>query len=191
MVRESYEVLASQYDVVILEGAGSPAEINLKQHDIANMRMAAMADARCLLVGDIDRGGVFASLLGTLELLEPEERERVCGFVINKFRGDASLLEPGIRLIEDRVQKRCLGVMPYLRSLMLEEEDSLGLPATTQGQMDGGSALGRITPPQFARGSDRAAIVFKTLLTSIRFVPSRLSLFCSAAQQKRSRKLTS
>jgi adenosylcobyric acid synthase len=134
VVRESYEALASQYDVIILEGAGSPAEINLKRHDIANMRMAEIADARCLLVGDIDRGGVFASLLGTLELLEPEERERIRGFAINKFRGDASLLEPGIRMIEERVKKPCIGVVSYLRSLMLEEEDSLGLPVTTQTQ---------------------------------------------------------
>lgn len=128
VVRESYEVLAAQYDVIILEGAGSPAEINLKQHDIANMRMAEMANAACLLIGDIDRGGVFASLLGTLELLEIDERERVFGFAINKFRGDASLLVPGVRMIEERVQKSCVGVVPYLHSLMIEEEDSLGLP---------------------------------------------------------------
>jgi adenosylcobyric acid synthase len=128
LVRESYEKLAAEYDVIILEGAGSPVEINLKQYDIANLRMAQMADARCLLVGDIDRGGVFASLLGTLELLEPEERERVEGFAINKFRGDVNLLEPGIRMMEQRVEKPCLGVVPYLQSLMLEEEDSLGLP---------------------------------------------------------------
>jgi len=131
IVRESYNALASEYDVIILEGAGSPAEINLKQHDIANMRMAEMADARCILVGDIDRGGVFASLLGTLELLEPNERELIRGFAVNKFRGDVSLLEPGIQMIEDRVHKPCLGVIPYLRSLMLEEEDSLGLPVVT------------------------------------------------------------
>jgi adenosylcobyric acid synthase len=132
VVRESYETLASRYDLVILEGAGSPAEINLKRHDIANMRMAEIADARCLLVGDIDRGGVFASLLGTLELLEAEERKRIQGFAINKFRGDETLLEPGIRMIEERVQKACIGVVPYMPSLMLEEEDSLGLPASTQ-----------------------------------------------------------
>lgn len=134
VVRESYEVLASEYDSVILEGAGSPVEINLKARDIANMRMAEMADAQCLLIGDIDRGGVFASLLGTFELLEPEERRRIRGFAINKFRGDASLLEPGIRMIEERVGKPCIGVVPYLRSLMLEEEDSLGLPATSQSR---------------------------------------------------------
>src|ERR1700684_255633 len=129
LVRESYQTLASQYQVIILEGAGSPAEINLKQHDIANMRMAEMADAACLLVGDIDRGGVFASLLGTLELLEPDERERVRGFAINKFRGDVTLLEPGIRMMEGRVNKPCLGVVPYLPAPGLDEEDSVGLPA--------------------------------------------------------------
>ena len=128
VVRESYEALAAEHEVIVLEGAGSPAEINLKQHDIVNMRMAELADASCLLVGDIDRGGVFASLLGTVELLTAEERARIRGFVINKFRGDVTLLEPGIRMMEDRLQTPCLGVVPYLERLTLEEEDSLGLP---------------------------------------------------------------
>lgn len=128
LVRDSYETLARKYQVMVLEGAGSPVEINLKQHDIVNMRMAEMADAACLLVGDIDRGGVFASLLGTMELLDPEEQKRIGGFVINKFRGDQSLLAPGIRMMEDRMQKPCLGVIPYIEGLALEEEDSLGLP---------------------------------------------------------------
>lgn len=129
LVRESYQKLAAENDVIVLEGAGSPAEINLKQHDIVNMRMAEMANATCLLVGDIDRGGVFASSLGTVELLEPEERARIRGFVINKFRGDVSLLAPGVRTMEDRIQKPCLGVVPYLEHLSIDEEDSLGLPA--------------------------------------------------------------
>jgi adenosylcobyric acid synthase len=128
LVCESYRKLAEENEVIVLEGAGSPAEINLKQHDIVNMRMAEMADASCLLVGDIDRGGVFASLLGTIELLEPHERARIRGFVINKFRGDVSLLTPGIRTMEDRIGKPCLGVVPYLDHLSLDEEDSLGLP---------------------------------------------------------------
>jgi adenosylcobyric acid synthase len=132
LVRESYQKLAAENDVVVLEGAGSPAEINLKQHDIVNMRMAEMADASCLLVGDIDRGGVFASLLGTVELLDPDERARICGFVINKFRGDVSLLTPGVRTMEDRIAKPCVGIVPYLEDLSLDEEDSLGLlPAET------------------------------------------------------------
>ena len=129
IVRESYETLAAQNEVIILEGAGSPAEINLKEHDIVNMRMAELADAACLLVGDIDRGGVFASLLGTVELLEPHEQDRVHGFLINKFRGDIRLLEPGVRLIENRLGKPCLGVVPHLHQLMIDEEDTLGLPS--------------------------------------------------------------
>jgi adenosylcobyric acid synthase len=128
VVCESYAKLASENEVLVLEGAGSPAEINLKQHDIVNMRMAEMADASCLLVGDIDRGGVFASLLGTVELLEAEERERIRGFVINKFRGDTSLLAPGIHTMEDRLKKPCLGVVPFLQDFSIDEEDSLGLP---------------------------------------------------------------
>jgi adenosylcobyric acid synthase len=183
VVRESYEALASQYDVIILEGAGSPAEINLKRHDIANMRMAEMADARCLLVGDIDRGGVFASLLGTLELLDPEERERIRGFAVNKFRGDANLLKPGIRMIEERMGKPCIGVVPYLHSLMLEEEDSLGLPAATQ------TRWGRDTLSD--RASDRplriAVIALPSFsnftdFDSLRAEPSALVLFCRTAE---------
>jgi adenosylcobyric acid synthase len=127
LVRDSYETLAAEHDVIILEGAGSPAEINLKEHDIVNMRMAEIADARCILLGDIDRGGVFASLLGTVALLDAEEQDRIYGFAINKFRGDLKLLEPGIRLMEERLQKPCLGVVPYLQDLVLDQEDSLGL----------------------------------------------------------------
>jgi adenosylcobyric acid synthase len=128
IVRESYETLAAQNDIIILEGAGSPAEINLKQHDIVNMRMAEFAGAACLLVGDIDRGGVFASLLGTVELLDPPEQARIAGFLINKFRGDGRLLEPGVQMIEERLGKSCVGVVPFLPHLSLDEEDSLGLP---------------------------------------------------------------
>jgi len=95
------------------------------------MRMAELADAACILVGDIDRGGVFASLLGTVELLAPHEQARIQGFLINKFRGDIELLKPGIRMIEARLGKPCLGVLPYLPQLMLDEEDSLGLPPLT------------------------------------------------------------
>jgi adenosylcobyric acid synthase len=126
VVEESYRILAAQNDVMVLEGAGSPAEINLKENDIVNMRMAKIADAKCLLVGDIDRGGVFASLLGTCELLDPDERARIAGFIINKFRGDISLLWPGVRMIEQRLGKPCVGVIPYLGNLSLDEEDSVG-----------------------------------------------------------------
>ena len=121
----SYQMLAAQYDVMVIEGAGSPAEINLREHDIVNMRMAKAANAACLLVGDIDRGGVFASLLGTLELLEPDERSLIRGYAINKFRGDVTLLEPGIRMMEPRLGVPCAGVVPYLHDLGLDEEDGV------------------------------------------------------------------
>lgn len=111
IVRESYQKFAASHDLIVLEGAGSPAEINLKARDIVNMRMAREANAACLLVGDIDRGGVFASLLGTLELLDPEERSLIKGFIINKFRGDSELLRPGIAMIEEQIGIPCVGVV--------------------------------------------------------------------------------
>jgi len=126
-VLESYGALAKTHELMVLEGAGSPAEINLREHDIVNMRMAHAADAACLLVGDIDRGGVFASLLGTMELLEPEDRARIRGFIVNKFRGDVSLLTPGIETIERRIGIPCAGVVPFLHDLGLEEEDGVAM----------------------------------------------------------------
>jgi len=126
-VLESYRTLAARHDLMLLEGAGSPAEINLRAHDIVNMRMAHAADAACVLVGDIDRGGVFASLLGTLELLEPADRRRIRGFIINKFRGDQSLLRPGVEMIEKRLGIPCAGVVPVLSHLGLEEEDGVAM----------------------------------------------------------------
>lgn len=134
IVRESLQRLRETYDIIVLEGAGSPAEINLKDRDIVNMRMAAWADAPVILVADIDRGGVFASIVGTLELLEPNERDRVCGFIINKFRGDVTLLQPGLDWLEERTGKPVLGVLPYLLNLELEDEDSLSL--SKQQQVD-------------------------------------------------------
>ena len=139
IVLNAYERLAAEHDVILLEGAGSPAEINLKEHDIVNMRMAHAARAGCLLVGDIDRGGVFASLLGTVELLDPNDRSLLRGFIINKFRGDASLLQPGIETIARRLHLPCAGVIPHLPALGLDEEDSVALAA--------GQAIRPSSPP--------------------------------------------
>ena len=124
-VQQAYDSLSAQHDVMVLEGAGSPAEINLKAHDIVNMQMARYADARVLLVGDIDRGGVFASLVGTMELLDPWERDLVAGFVLNRFRGDASLLDPALEYTTRKTGKPFFGVVPHVTELGLPEEDSV------------------------------------------------------------------
>ena len=123
-VQRAYDSLAAENDIIVIEGAGSPAEINLKQDDLVNMGMAKLAGAPVLLAGDIDRGGVFAALAGTMLLLDDTEKPYVKGTVINKFRGDVSILEPGLRMLEDIIHIPTVGVVPYLR-LDLDDEDSL------------------------------------------------------------------
>ncbi|EHS58158.1 cobyric acid synthase [Paenibacillus sp. Aloe-11] len=126
-VMDALNRLRDTYDIVLMEGAGSPAEINLKDRDIVNMNLAGWADAPVLLISDIDRGGVFASLVGTIELLEPHEVQRIRGFIINKFRGDLSLLQPGLDWLEKRTDIPVLGVLPYLPNIRIEAEDSVVL----------------------------------------------------------------
>ena len=123
-VTAAYESLAAEYDVIVIEGAGSPAEINLKQDDFVNMGLAKLVDAPVLLIGDIDRGGVFAQLYGTIALLEPDERTRVKGTIVNKFRGDRAILEPGLRQLEALCGVPVAGVVPYTRA-DIDDEDSL------------------------------------------------------------------
>jgi adenosylcobyric acid synthase len=124
-VVDCYKSLGSKYDVVIIEGAGSPAEINLREHDIANMGFAEAVDCPVIIIADIDRGGVFAHLYGTYELLSASEQQRVKGFVINRFRGDVSLLTPGLDWLEEKTGIPVLGVIPYLMDLHIEAEDAL------------------------------------------------------------------
>jgi len=171
IVLDSYRKLAGEYDTILVGGAGSPAEINLKAHDIVNMRMAQAANAACLLVGDIDRGGVFASLLGTMELLEPSERALVRGFVVNKFRGDLSLLRPGVAMIEDRISLRCAGIVPFLHDPGLDEEDGVALedrrtvgrawPRLAQDGPDRPLRIGVVAFPHLANFTDFDALALE------------------------------
>ncbi|PMH41396.1 cobyric acid synthase CobQ [Vibrio sp. 10N.286.49.B3] len=133
-VMESFERLQSEYESIIIEGAGSPAEINLRENDIANMGFAEEADVPVIIVADIDRGGVFAHLVGTLALLSPSEQNRVVGFVINRFRGDISLLQSGLDWLEERTQKPVIGVLPFIHGLNLEAEDAIHSSQDSQGE---------------------------------------------------------
>ncbi len=155
-ITASYARLAALHDAIILEGAGSPAEINLKANDLVNMRMAEHADAAVILAADIERGGVFAQLVGTWELLEPAERERVVGFVINKFRGDASLLEPGLKFVRERTGRPVLGVLPFDPAVQLDEEDSLGIERSASGLDEINIAVIRL--PGISNFTDFAAL---------------------------------
>lgn len=148
-VMQSWQRLTSAYECVLVEGAGSPAEINLRDRDIANMGFAEAADVPVILVADIDRGGVFAHLVGTLDLLSPSERERVKGFVINRFRGDIGLLQSGLDWLEERTGKPVLGVLPYLHGLFLDAEDALG-----DARVDKGEARLRVVAPVYPRISN-------------------------------------
>lgn len=155
-VRRAYDELAAAHDIIVVEGAGSPAEINLREGDFVNMGLARMVGAPCLLVGDIDRGGVFASLYGTLALLTGEERPYVKGCVINKFRGDPGILRPGLDMLEDLTGSPVLGVLPYL-CLDLDDEDSLSDRLTRRG---GGSLIDVVVPrlPRLSNFTDFNAL---------------------------------
>ena len=135
LVVDALDDLRARFDVVICEGAGSPAEINLREHDLANLGLARAADLPVVVVGDIDRGGVFASLYGTLALLEPDDQALVSGWLINKFRGDPGLLAPGLEEIEALTGRPSLGVLPWVRGLWLDVEDSLALEGPREGAL--------------------------------------------------------
>lgn len=155
-VRESFERLRQGHDFIVIEGAGSIAEINLKDRDIANLSVARMAgNSPAILVADIDRGGVFAQVIGSIELLEPWERALIKGVVINKFRGDRSILEPGLRIIEQRCGIPVLGVIPWLKDLELPAEDSLALPLRDDGQRPTDKlCIGVVRLPRIANFTD-------------------------------------
>ena len=171
IVADSLHSLRAKHDLIIIEGAGSPAEINLAGQDLVNMHVAAEAEAPVLLVGDIDRGGVFAHLVGTMELLAPADRERVAGFLINKFRGDVALLAPGLEFLRERFRVPVVGVIPYLERLRIADEDSVALEdrrnrrATGLGQID----IAVIKLPRISNYDDFLALEHEDGVT-VRFV---------------------
>lgn len=173
-VLESYKRLKEQYDWIIVEGAGSPAEINLRDRDIANMGFAEEVNCPVIIVSDIDRGGVFAHLTGTLDLLSPSEQDRTLGFIINRFRGDIALLEPGLVWLEDKTNKKVFGVLPYLKGFHLEAEDSI----TTEQVIDSTQQILNVVVPVFPHISNH------TDLDSLRLHPQVNLQYVAAAQVK-------
>jgi adenosylcobyric acid synthase len=153
-VLESYQRLKTQYESVLVEGAGSPAEVNLRERDIANMGFAEAVDCPVILVADIDRGGAFAHIIGTLACLSESERKRTVGFVINRFRGDISLLEPGLKWLEEQTGKPVLAVLPYLHGLFLDAEDAV---ETTQAER-GAFRVVVPVPPRISNHTDFDAL---------------------------------
>ena len=153
-VSDALNRLRSEYDIVVIEGAGSPAEINLKDREIVNMRIAKMSGTPVLLVGDIDRGGVFASLVGTMELLDEDERELVKGLIINKFRGDVTLLESALEFLEKRTGKPVLGVVPYFRDIRIAQEDSVYLDERPENKATGDLDIAVIRLPHISNYDD-------------------------------------
>ena len=151
-IEKAFEKLSGEYDIIVIEGAGSPAEINLKENDIVNIGMARIAKAPVLLCGDIDRGGVFASLYGTVKLLEDEEQSMIKGLIINKFRGDVEILKPGLQMIEEKTGIPVVGVVP-LTPLDIDDEDSLSDRLTHTGQK-GGIDLAVIRLPHISNFTD-------------------------------------
>lgn len=176
IVLSALEEMRSRYDLLIIEGAGSPAEINLKKTDLVNMFIAEKAEAPVLLVGDIDRGGVFAWMKGTYDLLTENEQKRILGFIINKFRGDINLLQPGIEQFEKMVDKPVLGVVPYRKDLVIDEEDSIpqgsySAEMNTQGIIN----IAVIQLPRISNFTDLSPLAYDPSI-SIRYVhhPSQM-----------------
>lgn len=167
-VRDSLNFLDQNYEMIVIEGAGSPAEVNLKANDIVNMRIAKMTQAPVFLIADIDRGGAIASVVGTLELLEPEERDLIKGIVINKFRGDIHLLQPALDFIEEKTGKRVVGVVPAIEHLDIDEEDSVALEnkkSTFQKDIN----IAVIQTPKISNFTDFDALAYEPDV-SVRFV---------------------
>lgn len=170
IVRKAYDELAREYDLIVIEGAGSPAEINLQDRDLVNMQMAYYAGAKVLIVGDIDRGGVFAWMKGTYDLIQDKYKSLVRGFLINKFRGDRTLLEPGIKMFEEeRIKPPVLGVIPYFRDIWVDEEDAIPLHARRLKIDTEKVVIGVVVPPRISNFTDFTVLALEPDI-SLRFL---------------------
>lgn len=167
VIKKAFKKLERKYELIIIEGAGSPAEINLYEQDVANMKIAELANAPVILTADIERGGVFASIYGTLNLLKEEHRERVKGLVINKFRGDEEILKPGIEMIQELTGKPVLGVIPFIKDLQLPDEDSVSL-ALQQPMQRGSLDVAVIRLPRISNFTDFDPLIYEGL--NVRYV---------------------
>jgi adenosylcobyric acid synthase len=154
VVVAAYEDLAARFDVIVIEGAGSVSELNLRRYDLVNLRLVTRLSAPWLLVGDIERGGIFASIIGTIDLLTPEERSLLRAFAVNKFRGDLSLFNEGRTILEERTGCPCLGVLPYATDIYLDAEDSLSIPETSNPSTSGNSRCAIIRFPRLSNTTD-------------------------------------
>jgi adenosylcobyric acid synthase len=168
-VASAFEELASEHEIIMIEGAGSPAEINLRNVDMVNMAVARLARAPVLIVGDIDRGGVFAWMKGTFDLLTDEERRHVKGFVINKFRGDPSLLEDGVKMFEGMLGLPVLGVIPFFRDIYLDEEDAVPIDSMRPAVGERGIDIAVIYLPHISNFTDFLALAHEPDV-SVRYV---------------------
>jgi len=176
LITDSYAHLSDNFERIVIEGAGSPAEVNLNDRELVNMSVANIANAPVILVGDIDKGGVFASLVGTLQLLDPEDRKRVIGVVINKFRGDVTLLEPGLKWFEEYAGLPVLGVIPYIPHLNIEAEDSLALEQyTSDKDLQKDLDIAVICYPRISNFTDVDPLM-KEVDCNVRFIRSKQEL---------------
>ena len=177
IAKEAYQSLSNEYDVIVIEGAGSPAEINIKDNDIVNMKIAEIADAPVILVTDIERGGSFAWIVGTLELLDSDERDRVMGVIINKVRGDMGILESGIDMLEERINKPVLGVLPYFTNIDVDDEDSMNLDKRNRASESSESQIdiAIIRLPRISNFTDFDILIREKSL-SVRFVEDARSI---------------
>ncbi|MEH7503659.1 cobyric acid synthase [Neobacillus drentensis] len=161
VIKKSLHLLSDEFDVVVIEGAGSPVEVNLMDRELVNMKVAELADVPVVLVADIDRGGVFASIVGTLELLEPNERQRVVGVIINKFRGDLTLFEDGVQWLEEKTGVPVLGVLPFVENHMIDGEDSLSIRTQFSNRNNGTLDIAVIHLPFISNYSDLEPFLYE------------------------------